>query len=117
MMAGTAKGKQVRWYFLDCEAELKRRIEEDRQNSKDRIIKLLVCDAHATWKPRFEEQFFKEAYRVIGYKRLVKSRRKRKRHQHLKILGLSTLALKIELQYLISNGKGIQKTMFWIWNG
>ena len=72
MMAGTAKGKQVRRYFLDCEAELKRRIEEDRQNSKERVIKLLVCDAHATWKPRFEEEFFEEAYRVTGYKRSAK---------------------------------------------
>lgn len=66
------RGKQIRRYFLECEAELKKRIEEDRQNSKDRVIKLLVCDAHATWKPRFEEQFFEEAYRVTGYKRSVK---------------------------------------------
>lgn len=72
MMAGTAKGKQVRRYFLDCETELKRRIEEDRKNSKDRVIKLLVCDAHTTWQPRFKEEFFDEAYRVTGYKRSIK---------------------------------------------
>ena len=66
------RGKQIRRYFLECEAELKRRIEEDRQNSKDRVIKLLVCDVHATWKPRFEEEFFEEAYRVTGYKRSAK---------------------------------------------
>jgi len=72
MMAGTAKGKQVRRYFLECEKELKRRIEEDRKNSKDRVIKLLVCDAHTTWRPRFEEEFFEEVYRVTGYKRSAK---------------------------------------------
>jgi phage anti-repressor protein len=36
-MAGTQKGREIRIYFLNCEAELKRRIEEERnQSSQDR---------------------------------------------------------------------------------
>jgi anti-repressor protein len=40
MMAGTQKGKEVRRYFLNCESELKRRIEEERSQSKqNRLVR------------------------------------------------------------------------------
>ena len=67
MMAGTTKGKDVRRYFLNCESELKRRIAEEKQNSKDRIVKALVSESHTSWQKRFDDNFFKEAYRVTGW--------------------------------------------------
>jgi phage anti-repressor protein len=67
MMVNTSKGKQVRKYFLDCETELKKRIEEEKEHSRNRIVKAVVSDCHIVWQKRFEDQFFEEAYRITGW--------------------------------------------------
>ncbi len=69
MMAGTERGKEVRAYFLRCEAELKQRIEEEKLNRRDRVLKAVVNPKAAPWKPRYEKDFFDEAYRVTGWQR------------------------------------------------
>jgi phage anti-repressor protein len=69
MMAGTERGKEVRAYFLRCEAELKRRIEEERLNHRERVLKAVVNPKATTWRPRYEKDFFDEAYRVTGWQR------------------------------------------------
>lgn len=45
MMAGTSKAREVRKYFIDCEQELKRRIEQEKNTYKERVMALqyLVC--------------------------------------------------------------------------
>ena len=68
MMAGTEKGKEVRRYFLNCESELKRRIAEEKAQTKNRIVKAVVTEDPTTWIKRFDDQFFEEAYRVTGWK-------------------------------------------------
>ncbi len=68
MMVNTDKGKQVRRYFLNCEAELKRRIAEEKAQTKNRIVKALVTETPNVWIKRFDDQFFEEAYRVTGWK-------------------------------------------------
>lgn len=72
MMAGTDKGRQVRIYFLNCEKELKRRIKEDREHNKRRVIAAFVDSDHAPWQKRFDDQFFDQAYRVTGWQPAVK---------------------------------------------
>jgi phage anti-repressor protein len=67
MMAGTAKGREVRLYFLECEKELKLRIEQEAQRNKQRVVRAIVSEEHITWKKRFEDVFFEEAYRVTGW--------------------------------------------------
>lgn len=67
MMVNTSKGKQVRKYFLDCETELRKRIEEEKKYCKNRIVKALVSESHSSWQKRFEDQFFEEAYRITGW--------------------------------------------------
>jgi phage anti-repressor protein len=42
MMAGTEKGKEIRRHFLDCEAELKRRLQEDEKQKQWKVIKACV---------------------------------------------------------------------------
>jgi phage anti-repressor protein len=61
MMAGTAKGKEVRLYFLECEKQLK-------DKNKHRVVKVLISDTHAAWAKRFEDEFFEEVYRITGWK-------------------------------------------------
>jgi len=72
MMAGTSKGKQVRRYFLQCEIELKRRIHQEQEQNKQRVISAFVDEQHLPWQKRFEDEFFDEAYRVTGWKAVVK---------------------------------------------
>ena len=68
MMVNTDKGKEVRRYFLNCESELKRRIAEEKAQTKNRIVKAVVTENPTTWTKRFDDQFFEEAYRVTGWK-------------------------------------------------
>lgn len=43
MQVSGERGRQIRQYFLNCEKELKRRIEEERERNKRRIsLKLMV---------------------------------------------------------------------------
>lgn len=68
MMAGTPKGKEVRRYFLNCEAELKRRLHQEREHHNQRVVAAFVDEQHSSWQKRFEDEFFDEAYRVTGWK-------------------------------------------------
>lgn len=72
MMAGTQKGREVRKYFLDCEQELKRRIEEEKRFYKERVIRAVVSEDHTAWQKRFEDNFFEEAYRITGWQKPTK---------------------------------------------
>ena len=72
MMAGTLKGKEVRRYFLKCEQELKKRIEQDRQNWRERQVKGYVVDSALPWDTRqsgprpFVIEFYEHLYRIRG---------------------------------------------------
>lgn len=72
MMAGTSKGKEVRQYFLCCERELKDRIEQDRQNWRQRQVKGYVLDQASPWvveqngKRPFVLEFYEHLYRIRG---------------------------------------------------
>lgn len=72
MMAGTAKGKEVRQYFLRCERQLKEILEQEKSKNAHRVIKAVVQDKADPWVKRFEDEFFDEAYRVTGWSRLEK---------------------------------------------
>ena len=72
MMAGTKKGKEVRKYFLNCEKELKRRIVQEQEQQKHRIVAAFIDEEHRPWRKRFEDEFFNEAYRVTGWKSVKK---------------------------------------------
>lgn len=69
MMAGTAKGKEVRKYFLECERRLWDILEEQKAQQKERVVKAVVQEDHDPWVKRFEDEFFVEAYRITGWKR------------------------------------------------
>ncbi len=69
---GTTKGKQVRRYFLQCEIELKRRIQQEQAQNKQRVVSAFVDEKHSLWQKRFEDEFFEEAYRVTGWKVVAK---------------------------------------------
>jgi hypothetical protein len=70
MMAGTAKGKQVRRYFLDCERELKRLIEEERKrrqgNTQRRLVSAMVSEEVVSRKPKFSDEFYELLYKKRG---------------------------------------------------
>lgn len=34
---------------------------------KERIVRAIVSDSHTTWRKRFDDEFFNEAYRVTGW--------------------------------------------------
>lgn len=72
MMAGTIQGRKVREYFLECEKELKRRILEERNSRKSKIIDAVVDEQHSIWSKKFEDSFFEEAYRVTGWNKTQK---------------------------------------------
>ena len=69
MMAGTAKGKQVRQYFLWCEAELKKKIQKEQDLYKQRVLRAVVSNDASKWEKRYEDEFFDEAYRITGWQR------------------------------------------------
>ena len=69
MMAGTDTGKEVRLYFLECERELKRRLEEDQQRHRHRVVRAVVDSEATPWQKRFEDEFFDQAYRITGWDR------------------------------------------------
>jgi phage anti-repressor protein len=70
MVAGTEKGKEVRRYFLNCETELKRRIEEERNQFKpDKqqvLMAAMVSQDVVSRKPKFDEDFYAMIYRLYG---------------------------------------------------
>lgn len=70
MMAGTSKGKEVRRYFLFCEAELKRRLEEEREQHQgdiqQRLLAAMVDDKVVSRKPKFPDWFYEMIYKKRG---------------------------------------------------
>lgn len=70
MMAGTARGKQVRRYFLDCERKLKRLLEKERQhwqeNTKKRLVSAMVSEEVVSRKPKFSDEFYELLYKKRG---------------------------------------------------
>lgn len=72
MMAGTSKGKEVRRYFLNCEQELKAKIEQERQDWRQRQVKGYVLDRALPWDTKqsgsrpFVAEFYEHLYRVRG---------------------------------------------------
>jgi len=72
MMAGTERGYLVRRYFIECEKELKRRLQADCVRHQQRVLRAVVSDESTTWRKRYEDDFFEEAYRITGWKRTSK---------------------------------------------
>jgi phage anti-repressor protein len=70
VMAGTARGKQARRYFLNCEAELKRRIKEEREqnqsNTKKRLVGSIVSKDIVSRYPKFDDEFYELLYKKRG---------------------------------------------------
>jgi phage anti-repressor protein len=70
MMAGTVKGKQVRRYFLDCESELKRLLEEERkrrqENTQRRLVSAMVSEEVVSRKAKFSDEFYELLYKKRG---------------------------------------------------
>jgi len=70
--AETEKGKQVRRYFVECERELKRRIDEDRASWRTRQVKDYVLDKALPWDSKqsgqrpFTVEFYQHLYRIRG---------------------------------------------------
>lgn len=62
MIAGE-RGNQIRRYFIRCEVELKRRIAQEQEARKGRVLNVLVSQDHHAWAKRYEDEFFEEAYR------------------------------------------------------
>ena len=69
LMAGTNRGKQVRKYFINCEKTLREILTKKEERWRTYGIELLVSEEYTAWKKRFEDDFFEEAYRVMGWKR------------------------------------------------
>ena len=67
MMAGTLKGRQVRLYFLNCEKELKRRVAEEKQRHKGKVLEAYVNKDKLPWKKKFEDDFYQHIYRLKGW--------------------------------------------------
>ena len=70
MMAGTPKGREIRLYFLNCEAELKRKLEEERNqqqaNTKKRLVGSIVSKDIVSRYPKFDDEFYELLYKKRG---------------------------------------------------
>jgi phage anti-repressor protein len=70
MMAGTPRGREVRLYFLNCEAELRRKLEEERNqqqaNTKQRLVGSIVSKDIVSRYPKFDDEFYELLYKKRG---------------------------------------------------
>ena len=70
MMAGTPRGREVRLYFLNCEAELKRKLEEERNqqqaNTKKHLVGSIVSKDIVSRYPKFDDEFYELLYKKRG---------------------------------------------------
>lgn len=66
MMIPGSRGRQIRQYFVACEAELKRRLEEDKQDFQGRIVRAFVSDKVVSRRPRFKDEFYELLYQKRG---------------------------------------------------
>lgn len=70
--AGTEKAKQVRRYFVECERQLKQRLEADRQGKQAHQLKDYVLDKALPWNTTqsgdrpFVLEFYEHLYRIRG---------------------------------------------------
>lgn len=66
MMLPGSRGREIRQYFINCEAELKRRLAEDAQTLKHRIVKAFVSEKVESRCPRFKDEFYELLYAKRG---------------------------------------------------
>lgn len=71
MLVSGKRGKQIRRYFIDCEKELKRRIQVEQQDVKGRILEAFVSDSLVSRRrkndtPRFKDEFYQLLYQKRG---------------------------------------------------
>lgn len=70
MMAGTPRGREVRLYFLNCEAELKRKLEEERNqqqsNTKKHLVGSIVSKDIVSRYSKFDDEFYELLYKKRG---------------------------------------------------
>jgi phage anti-repressor protein len=69
MMIAGERGNQIRRYFIRCESELKKRIEQEHETRKHRVLSAVVSPSHHAWAKRYEDEFFEEAYRITGWRK------------------------------------------------
>ncbi|HEY9873603.1 MAG TPA: P63C domain-containing protein [Candidatus Obscuribacterales bacterium] len=70
MAAGTPKGREVRLYFLECERELKRLLQEEstrrQENTQKRLVSAMVSEEVVSRKPKFSDEFYELLYKKRG---------------------------------------------------
>ena len=70
MTAGTPKGREVRRYFLKCEADLKQKLKEEQEqnqsNTKKRLVGSIVSKDIVSRYPKFDDEFYKLLYEKRG---------------------------------------------------
>jgi phage anti-repressor protein len=70
MMVSGVRGRQIRQYFIDCEIELKRRLEEEAKeeqfNTQKRLVFAMVSEDIVSRKPKFPVWFYEMLYRKRG---------------------------------------------------
>jgi hypothetical protein len=69
MMIAGERGNQIRRYFIRCEVELKRRVTQEQEIRKGRVLNAVVSPSHYAWAKRYEDEFFEEAYRITGWRK------------------------------------------------
>lgn len=67
MAAGTAKGHEVRLYFLQCEKQLKERIEQEQQDQKTRVLNAYIAKERLPWKKKYTEEYYEQIHRLKGW--------------------------------------------------
>ena len=70
MQVSGSRGREIREYFLKCEAELKCRLELERQQnaqcSKKQLVAAMVSEDVVSRKSKFSDEFYKMLYRKRG---------------------------------------------------